>query len=248
MTKCVVYWKHTEDMSSDYSDGYIGISKNYEERMKQHHRDAFIRNSIYTVHERMRMYGDDVITDIIFKGSINDCFDYEEELRPRWHMGWNIAIGGGRPGSGWKEREEWLDRKLYHNDHGEIEISANFTTTDLARKYLPNTSISGSSGNLGRVLEGRRYHVGGWMLSNETLRNKVAIKYYNKWEHVYIRPIYWTDYVISLHRSGFKRFRKECSFRESLQCLANGSDMVRCKWELASKEEWLATTERLEFK
>ena len=87
MSECVVYWKHLKDMSSDYTDGYIGISKNFEERQKQHHRDAFVRNSIYTVHERMRVYGEEVQTAIIFEGSINDCFDYEEELRPRWHMG-----------------------------------------------------------------------------------------------------------------------------------------------------------------
>ena len=133
MNECVVYHKHLAGM--DTNDGYIGISKHFEERQKQHHRDAFVRNSIYTVHERMRIYGDEVITSIIFEGSINDCFDLEEELRPRWHMGWNMAIGGGRPGSGWKPGKDWMCYRLYHNLYGEEQVSASNKLLDIDQTH-----------------------------------------------------------------------------------------------------------------
>ena len=114
MTQGVVYWKHTPDMTDYHTEGYIGISKHYEERMKQHDRDAYVRNSLLRVHEQMRINEGNVNTEIIFEGNYNDCIDYEEELRPSWHIGWNMAIGGGRPGSGWKPNPLWLDNRLWH--------------------------------------------------------------------------------------------------------------------------------------
>ena len=248
MSECVVYWKHLKDMSSDYTDGYIGISKNFEERQKQHHRDAFVRNSIYTVHERMRMYGEEVQTTIIFEGSINNCFDYEEKLRPRWHMGWNMAIGGGRPGSGWKPNPLWLDNRLWHANYGEYVISKTTTATDLARKYYQNKDPSSVQGNISRVLHGKIAHAYGWELANAQLAMRVKDRIHEKWNHVYLTN---HETTISVHKSGNSKFITNYNYNPNsmkISTLANGSQRARKGWELATEEEWLATKERKEFK
>lgn len=248
MTKCVVYWKHLPDMTDDYVDGYIGISKNFEDRMKQHHRDAFVRNSIYTVHEQMRYNGDAVITDIIFKGSIEECFDLEESLRPHWHMGWNMAIGGGRPGSGWKPSTNWLCNRLWHPEYGEEIITIDNKLLDLAIKYHRNTTTTGTAGHLGHVLSGRRYHTLNWTLANAQLAEKVKTRLYTKWNHVYIKR---DETVISVYKSGNKAFHNSLNRTPQdgiTKHLFDGTTKTSYGWELATKEEWLATEERLEFK
>ena len=242
MSECVVYWKHLKDMSSDYTDGYIGISKNFEERQRQHHRDAFVRNSIYTVHERMRMYGDNIQTSIIFEGSINDCFDYEEELRPRWHMGWNMAIGGGRPGSGWKPSLNWLDNRLYHPKHGERIICNKYKTTDMAKEF------NLWSNDIANLLSGRFPKLKKkWEFANEQLARKVMERHRKPWNHIYLKK----HEVVSLYLSGSKQFANYCNKNPSgfsIKHVANGTLKTLYGWELATKEEWLASKERKEFK
>jgi hypothetical protein len=34
---------------------------------------------------------------VIFEGTLTDCYNYENELRPSPYIGWNIATGGGGP-------------------------------------------------------------------------------------------------------------------------------------------------------
>ena len=227
----------------DTSDGYIGISKHYEERMKQHHRDAFVRNSIYTVHEKMRMYGEDVITSKIFEGSINECFDYEEELRPRWHMGWNMAIGGGRPGSGWKPNPLWLDNRLWHSEHGEVTINKNMTVSDMEKKFLKK-----QSSHTAKLLMGTLVNHKGWELANSQLVERVKSRYYMDWKVTYISNGIDT---IKLNKSGFKAFAEYLNIKPKLlniKFLVTGTSNTCRGYKLISEQEWLETTERLEFK
>ena len=233
----------------DLTDGYIGISKNFEERMKQHHRDAFVRNSIYTVHEKMRMYNDDVITSKIFEGSINECFEYEEELRPRWRMGWNMAIGGGRPGSGWKPGN-WLDNRLWHREHGEETICSTMTPTDMARKYVKN-GMNRHVGGFIKVLYGQGLQAYGWELADAQLVMKVKARRNQVWNEIYIRQVDNKKQVVYVTREGAKHFYKEYNTNAALSSLKHlwiGAQKSCKGWELSTKEEWLATAERVEFK
>ena len=244
MNECVVYHKHLAGM--DTSDGYIGISKHYEERQKQHHRDAFVRDSIYTVHERMRMHGNEVITSIIFEGSINDCLDLEEELRPRWHMGWNMAIGGGRPGSGWKPSKLWLDNRLWHPIHGEVTLCKEFKQIDMVRKYTKRANCS-AAGNIAAVLQGKIPTAYEWELANAQLAQRVKEKYHMKWEIAFLKN---NETIIKLNKTGHKDFIKAYNLNSSIRMkkVITGSQQILCGWELATEEEWLATEERLEYK
>ena len=245
----VVYWKHLPGMKKE-TDGYIGISKHFEERMKQHHRDAFVRKSIYTVHEQMRIHQDNIITKIIFEGHINDCYDLEEQLRPNWHIGWNMAIGGGRPGSGWKPSKDWLCNRLYHPEYGEVQISIDFKLLDFARKYLkPNKSSNGYSiGNISKLLRGEMPQSFGWELANLQLANKVRERNNKDWTDGYLKK---NNKVIHLYKSGRTKFAKYINKKSStlnLKQVLNGANPSRCGWKLATKEEWENSSERLEFK
>ena len=249
MIEGVVYWKYLESMSEDYTDGYIGISKNFEERMKQHHRDAFVRNSLLRVHDNMRIYGDEVKTKIIFKGDYNSCLDYEEELRPKWHIGWNMAIGGGRPGSGWKPKSDWLDNRLWHKTHGEVIVNANMKLLDIVNKYLPDVpGKTGYAGQLGRVLRGTHPNLKGWELADAQLAQRVNERYYLDWNHAYLSK---NGKIYSLYKSGSKDFYNYFNCKAStlgLKRVINGAQPSSKGWELATEEEWLSTKERITFK
>ena len=244
MTQGLLYWKHTPDMTDYHSEGYAGITKRgLEVRNAEHERDAYVRNSLLRVHEMMRLHEGNIKTSIIFEGDYNDCLDYEKELRPRWNMGWNMAIGGGRPGSGWKPNPLWLDNRLWHRHHGEVTIKQEYTIADHERKFLKNQNT-----NVAKVLLGTAPHSEGWELANAQLAMRVSDRYYNPWSEIFIRQVKNKEIVVHLYKSGFKKFKSDLKFSTSIQCLANGTRFTRAGWELATKEEWLATKERIEFK
>ena len=254
MTECVVYWKHTEDMCHDYTDGYIGITNNFEERMKQHHRDAFVRNSSYTVHERMRTYNEDVVTDIIFEGSRKDCEQLEFDLRKRWHVGWNMCMGGGSPA---KERwysPRWLDTRLYNITTRKeviIDHKTGYWLREMAKEHLPNKTLKAADSGLFKVLAGTSPQFENWEFANKQLVMKVRDKLFKRWNHMFLRKVNEPNHVVSIHRSGVSFFCKSINLTPqvmNMQRLSNGSAPTAWGWELASEEEWLATTERLEFK
>lgn len=81
----IVYWIRTESIN-DTNDGYIGVTKYTKEfRLKQHIKTG-----------RFVKYGsdDELISEVLFEGTIEECFKYEIKLRPIERMGWNIAPGG----------------------------------------------------------------------------------------------------------------------------------------------------------
>ena len=252
MTECVVYWKHTRDMCCNYSDGYIGITKNFEERMKQHHRDAFVRNSIYTVHERMRMHGENVITDRIYEGSRKDCEQIEKELRPKWHVGWNMCIGGGSPA---KERwysKLWLDTRLYNTVTKQfVTIKPGYWLEEFVKEYFPNENLRSRKNQMDSLLYGKYPQSRNWEFANAQLAMKIHTRFHEPWNHTFLRKVNEPNHVISLYKSGLRDFSKSIKMKSgviSVKYLITGVNPSRFNWELASEEEWLATTKRLEFK
>lgn len=255
MAECVVYWKHLPNMTTDYSDGYIGITtRSIEERNKEHYRDAFVRNSVYKVHDRMREYENKVITDIIFEGSIEECLDLENKLRPNWNMGWNMAIGGGIPGSGSKTshlpNHNWLDYRLLNtNTYEEIHIKSRNDTKKLALRIDSKNGISGRRGNIHLLLEGRIPTIYNLEFANEQLANRIKERAYKKWTHVYL--INTDNQIVSVYRGNERKFWKYFNKTVSggrIKQLTSGRQKSIYNWELATEEEWFATSERIEFK
>ena len=87
----VVYWIRLEEHDDINSQGYVGITKDFNSRMSRHRRlwtGPHFKSAIIK-------YGwDNLIKDVVFEGSIEDCRLEEYRLRPDYDIGWNINIGG----------------------------------------------------------------------------------------------------------------------------------------------------------
>ena len=89
----VVYWIRLKEHTDISKEGYVGVAIDFKNRMYRHKKitsniDCHLSNAI-------KKYGwDNLIKEIIFEGSKEDCYKKEKELRSAFHIGWNEAIGG----------------------------------------------------------------------------------------------------------------------------------------------------------
>jgi hypothetical protein len=88
---CVVY--HIRRSSNpQQSEGYIGITMNdINYRLGEHK----VRGNKHLMNA-FNLYND-IIIEILLKGPLWLCKLHEYNLRPNEKMGWNLAIGGGKP-------------------------------------------------------------------------------------------------------------------------------------------------------
>jgi predicted GIY-YIG superfamily endonuclease len=94
MKACSVYWIHHPDHSDMLTQGYIGVSKNAKQRFVQHLKDNQNRHLMFAI----KKYGWDTLVKCeILIAKEDYCLDIEKKLRPSNGIGWNIAIGGGKP-------------------------------------------------------------------------------------------------------------------------------------------------------
>lgn len=89
-----VYWIHLPEQSDVASQGYVGITDNFEQRMFAHKSCAKSgKNEI--LYKAIRKYGWNLlIKEIIVIGDEEYCKNLERKLRPKPRIAWNIAIGG----------------------------------------------------------------------------------------------------------------------------------------------------------
>ena len=89
-----VYWIHHPEHKNMFSDGYIGVSSNFEKRWdyhKKHGQNNHLRNAI-------NKYGwDNLVKKQIIIAKMDYCLEIEQKLRPNDKIGWNIVAGGGKP-------------------------------------------------------------------------------------------------------------------------------------------------------
>ena len=91
-----MYWIRHKDHTDMFSQGYIGVSKDVQNRWKYHKRckqNAHLTNAI-------ALYGwNNLIKQIVIEAEIDYCLDIERKIRPSDKIGWNIVKGGGLPPS-----------------------------------------------------------------------------------------------------------------------------------------------------
>ena len=106
LQRCVVYWLFDERCICPWRHGYIGISTEFDARLRRHRKRAGTRKSAVGV---------PAIFDhkILFVGTVDECVALEEQLRPRRGIGWNRAQGGRKP---------WLEYR--HDAETRAKISA----------------------------------------------------------------------------------------------------------------------------
>lgn len=91
-TYCL-YWIHYLNQSDPMTDGYIGITKNFEQRVETH--------SKYTKYKHIKnRIASGAVIDILSENlSEQSAKQLEEQYRPYDNIGWNLTKGGGIPPS-----------------------------------------------------------------------------------------------------------------------------------------------------
>ena len=95
-----VYWIRAEHHSNMMLDGYIGVSKNAKNRWQYghlwSHKNGRHDNPKFS--NAIAKHGwDNLIKEILVIGEEKYCYELEIKLRPNTEIGWNLAIGGGKP-------------------------------------------------------------------------------------------------------------------------------------------------------
>lgn len=98
LTKASVYWIHLQEHDNPATAGYIGVSKDVDQRIKQHIND--IKNGKHTnahlVHAANKYGIEKLIINVLLIGEEKFCYEFESSLRPKKAIGWNISPGGHR--------------------------------------------------------------------------------------------------------------------------------------------------------
>ncbi len=132
----LIYWAHLEEHTDINNQGYIGVtSQTLEKRQKKHFEDTKA-NSQYTFHRAIRKYNNKIIWDVVAEyENEKDAYSFENQLRPKENIGWNNAIGGGKPPVAKKGRKhKGFIRKIEQEDINYI-LKSNESSNSLAKKY-----------------------------------------------------------------------------------------------------------------
>lgn len=89
-----IYWIRLPEHIDLLSEGYIGVSNNVDYRLNQHKSFATNAHLINAI----KKYGwDNLIKEVILIADETYCLMMEKIFRAKENIGWNIAIGGGKP-------------------------------------------------------------------------------------------------------------------------------------------------------
>ena len=99
--QAVVYWIHLKEHTDIFTEGYVGVSTDYNIRFINH-RSELKCNKHDNIHfqRAYNLYGkENFIWDILLYGEQDFCYKIEEKLRPIKYIGWSINKGGTKPPS-----------------------------------------------------------------------------------------------------------------------------------------------------
>jgi hypothetical protein len=100
MTQCSVYWIRAKHHSDFMTEGYIGVARNANRRWNYGHFGSQKNNR----HDNPKFANaiakhgwDNLIKQILIFAPEEYCYDLERKIRSSENIGWNLAIGGGKP-------------------------------------------------------------------------------------------------------------------------------------------------------
>lgn len=112
-----VYWIRHADHTDVFTQGYVGITANMNSRMWRHSQqktNPHLANAI-------KKYGwDALVKTVLLVSSTTYCLAIEKKLRPTKDVGWNVAMGGGKP-VGWAKGSTlpaWVREKISRGKQG----------------------------------------------------------------------------------------------------------------------------------
>jgi len=129
----LLYWIRLKSHSDIAIEGYVGVTLNFKQCMNEHLKFTSKLNSHFG--NAISKYGwDNMIKEIIFEGSSGDCYAKEKELRPKFQIGWNEAIGGlggdrsifidykSRTNKGWVYNKNGENNPFYGKEHSQKSL------------------------------------------------------------------------------------------------------------------------------
>ena len=95
-----VYWIRAPHHSDMTSEGYVGVSKNAQNRWKYGHNWAYRKGCHVNTRfaNAISKYGwDNLVKTVLVIAKEEYCYDLERKLRSTNKVGWNLVVGGGKP-------------------------------------------------------------------------------------------------------------------------------------------------------
>jgi hypothetical protein len=100
MTACSVYWIRAAHHSDFMTEGYIGVSRDASKRWKYGHfwSQKSNRHDNPKFSNAIAKYGwENLVKEVLVIAPENYCYDLESKIRYLENVGWNLAVGGGKP-------------------------------------------------------------------------------------------------------------------------------------------------------
>jgi len=121
-----VYWIRRSEHEDIYSQGYVGITRDFENRIKAHKKNR--RKTPLT--DAIKRYGfNNLIINIVEKAeSLKYALEVEEKYRPEQNIGWNLQKGGEVG-----VEPEWYDNpenSLKHSEATSLATKAGIAAKD----------------------------------------------------------------------------------------------------------------------
>ena len=239
----MAYLYHIKLPGMSLHEGYIGISKCYETRWKQHEHAAHNLMSPYVVHQNMRRYKGEYVKEVIAEGTVQEVLDQEHSLRPEPMMSWNMAPGGGLLPTSNLSDDDWVSHEIWHPIHGDRVVDLNkFTPMDACRLV----GVTDVSSDMVRVLRGHRYEYKGWQLRDAQLARQVQTWLEAPWDLIYVKK---DSNIHKIYHNGsgdfFRHLGREPGRGTHIKTLVKGTKKAIDGWSLATQEEYEANPGRV---
>lgn len=155
---CYVYWIHLEEHDDPTTQGYIGYTKNFKRRMRDHRYSYSTWQEKKETHNPCLMqafdkYGfENTIAEVIFAGDMDSAYEMEKLMRHKPYTGWNVVRGGKSGNVGISPSPEAIEKnrqaKLGKKQSPEtirkrVESRKGYTPTEETRRLM-SESISKS--------------------------------------------------------------------------------------------------------
>lgn len=200
-----VYWIRKEDHTDINTQGYVGITKDFKERMRSHGKNR--KKTPLT--NALKFYGFDTLVKEIVASELTqaEALSLEYKLRPAINIGWNLQKGGelGVDSSWYESDVNKLKHRSATSKATKIAIAAKDTTerrSDRAKESWKKTRearvacVTGENNPKARLTEKQvreiKYELIPQGLSNPEIAEMFSVKHYvicfirngKTWKHV----------------------------------------------------------------
>jgi ribosomal protein L37E len=132
LKEATIYWIRLPEHTDIFTQGYVGVSKNFKGRINEHRRGVVNNNhsNIHLLNAALKYGWENLIKEIVLCGDEKYCYEQENIFRIQEGTGWNISRGGhrgpgkrkGSPGKKRTPEEQFLfDERRKRNNERRIK-------------------------------------------------------------------------------------------------------------------------------